>query len=142
LREQMAEHRNSPSCAACHTMMDGIGFAFEHFDGAGGYRKDDHGHPIDASGKVTVGSLVLDFQDSTDLVKQLAAAPEAHACFARQWLRYAIDRFELDADAAAVSYLTSTYEGSSLDTRDLVVKVTRTLPFSHRAPAQGEVLTP
>jgi len=143
LREQMADHRTKASCAACHTTMDALGFAFEHFDGAGNYRKDDNGHPIDASGKVTLdGPLVLEFQDSTDLAKALAATPAAHACFAKQWLRFAIDRFEQDADGAAVAYLVSSYEGSALDTRDLAVKVTRTLPFSHRAPAQGEVLTP
>ena len=52
MREQMAEHRNSPSCAACHTTMDALGFAFEHFDGAGNYRSDENGHAIDASGSV------------------------------------------------------------------------------------------
>jgi hypothetical protein len=82
------------------------------------------------------------FQDASDLAKALASSPAAHECFTRQWLRYAIDRFEQDADQAAVTYLASSYEASHLDTRDLIVRITRTLPFSHRAPAQGEVLTP
>jgi len=44
LREQMAEHRTNPTCAACHDSMDALGFAFEHFDGAGKFRDLD-GHP-------------------------------------------------------------------------------------------------
>jgi hypothetical protein len=142
VRQQMAMHRSTPSCAGCHTTMDSLGFAFEHFDGAGRYRSDEGGHPIDASASVTLDGALVTFRDATDLVKLLASSREAHDCFTRQWLRYAIDRFEQPADAAAVSYLASSYEASGLDTKDLVVRLTRTLPFSHRAPADGEVLAP
>ncbi len=142
VRQQMADHRSKPSCAACHQTMDLLGFAFEHFDGAGNYRNDDSGHPIDSSGSATLDGATVNFQDATALAKLLASSHEAHDCFTRQWLRYAIDRFEQTADTAAVGYLTTSYEGSGLDTRDLIVRITRTLPFSHRAPADGEVLTP
>jgi len=144
VRQQMAEHGSNPACAVCHTVMDGFGFAFEHFDGAGNYQKDDRGHVIDASGSVSIadGAMTLTFQDATGLAKALAALPSAHECFARQWLRYGIDRFEQTADAAAVAYLSKAYEGSKLDTRDLIVQITRTIPFSHRALAEGEVVSP
>jgi hypothetical protein len=142
VREQMAEHRSNPSCASCHTTMDALGFAFEHFDGAGNYRVDDRGNVIDASGTVTLDGKPVQFRDAADLVKALASSPAVHECFTRQWLRYAIDRFEQDADSSAVAYLASAYESAGLDTRDLIVKITRTLPFSHRAPAPDEVLSP
>jgi hypothetical protein len=143
LRQQMADHRTKPSCATCHTIMDALGFAFEHFDGAGNYRPNDQGHTIDASGSAMIdGAGTISFQDASGLAKALADSPAAHECFTRQWLRYAIDRFEQDADVGAVAYLASSYENSHLDTRDLIMKITRTVPFSHRAPAQGEVLTP
>ncbi len=143
IRQQMADHRTDPSCAGCHTVMDGLGFAFEHFDGAGNYQANDRGHPIDSSGSVMIAGLpTLTFQDASGLANALASLPAAHECFVRQWLRYAINRFEQDADAPAVAHLASSYESSRLDTRNLIVEITRTLPFSHRAPAQGEVLTP
>ncbi len=143
IRQQMADHRTKPSCASCHTTMDALGFAFEHFDGAGNYRATDQGKPIDASGIVMLDDGTnFTFQDATDLAKAIAASPAAQQCFVRQWLRYAIDRFEQDADTAAVGYLTSSYASSGLDTRDLIVKITRSIPFSHRTPAPDEVLTP
>jgi hypothetical protein len=143
LREQMAQHRSVASCAVCHTSMDALGFAFEHFDGAGNYRVNDGGHPIDASGSVKLeDGTTIAFQDASGLAKGLAGSPVAQQCFVRQWLRYAIDRFEQDADAAAVTFLSNAYKSSGLDTRDLIVQVTKTLPFSHRALAQGEVISP
>jgi hypothetical protein len=122
--------------------MDAIGFAFEHFDGAGNYQKTDRGQTIDASGSVTLDGATVNFKDATELATALASSQQVHQCFTRQWLRYALDRFEQDADASATAGLESFYEKSGLNTRDLIVEITRTLPFSHRAPAAGEVLTP
>lgn len=142
LREQMAEHRTSPSCASCHTTMDALGFAFEHFDGAGKYRDLDGTQPIEANGTVSLASGTLTFKDAADLARQLATSPEAQHCFSRQWLRYALDRFEQDADAAASKFLEEGYASGGLDTRRLLVDITRTLPFSHRALTEGEVTAP
>jgi hypothetical protein len=141
-REQMAQHRADPACAPCHVTMDSLGFAFEHFDGAGRYRSDEGGLPIDASGSVNLDGADVTFADASELVANLATSAKVQQCFARQWLRYAIDRFEQDADAAAVDYLTTSFQESGLDATQLMVEITRTLPFSHRAPAAGEVLTP
>ena len=38
IREQLNKHRNTESCAGCHSKFDPIGFALENFDVAGGWR--------------------------------------------------------------------------------------------------------
>jgi len=38
IRAQLAKHRNTPACMACHTVIDPPGFALETFDVIGGYR--------------------------------------------------------------------------------------------------------
>jgi hypothetical protein len=38
IRQQLAKHRDNPSCAACHTKMDPPGFALESFDVMGAHR--------------------------------------------------------------------------------------------------------
>ncbi|HWZ92170.1 MAG TPA: DUF1592 domain-containing protein, partial [Polyangiaceae bacterium] len=141
-RQQMAAHRNNPACAACHTQMDALGFAFEHFDGAGKYRDLDGTNAIDASGSTTLDGKMVSFSNASELSTLLANSADAQHCFARQWLRYGIDRFEQDADAAASSYLETNYSKGGLDTRALIVSITRTLPFTHRAPSSGEVPVP
>jgi len=142
VREQMAEHRTNPTCAGCHVTMDALGFAFEHFDGAGKLRQLDGNQPIDPSGSITLDGAAVSFQGAAELSAFLASSAEAQHCFARQWLRYALDRFEQDADGAAAKFLEDDYAAQGLNTRSLLIALTRTLPFSHRAPAEGEVLTP
>ncbi len=38
MRERMEVHRINPACAACHRVMDPMGFALENFDGLGRWR--------------------------------------------------------------------------------------------------------
>src|SRR5207237_5229932 len=49
LRERMEAHRASPVCASCHSRMDPLGFALEHFDATGKWREDDGGAPINST---------------------------------------------------------------------------------------------
>ena len=49
LREKMEQHRSNPVCASCHTEMDRLGFAMEHFDAIGRWREADGGAAIDAT---------------------------------------------------------------------------------------------
>ena len=56
VRQRMEEHRKNPVCAACHKIMDPIGFSLENFDLIGRYRASDGGTPIDASGQLVDGT--------------------------------------------------------------------------------------
>ena len=59
IRERLARHRENPSCASCHAVMDPLGFALEHFDVIGGWRTiDESGQPVDASGTTASGATV------------------------------------------------------------------------------------
>ncbi len=40
IRAQLAKHRQSESCAACHRKIDPLGFALENFDVMGGWREN------------------------------------------------------------------------------------------------------
>jgi hypothetical protein len=56
IRQKMEEHRQNPVCAACHKIMDPIGFSLENFDLIGKYRTTDGGVKIDASGQLVDGT--------------------------------------------------------------------------------------
>lgn len=55
IREQLAKHRDQPSCAACHAHIDPAGFALESFDVIGGYREfyrtTGRGQPVTIDGR-------------------------------------------------------------------------------------------
>jgi len=56
LRQRLEQHRANPSCAACHAVMDPIGFSLEPFDLIGRQRETDEGVPVNAAGKLVDGT--------------------------------------------------------------------------------------
>jgi cytochrome c551/c552 len=56
VRQRMEQHRNNPVCAACHKIMDPIGFSLENFDLIGKWRNTEGGSQIDASGQLVDGT--------------------------------------------------------------------------------------
>ena len=90
IREQLAKHRDSETCASCHREIDPPGFALESFDVIGGFRENyrsnekganakrklhgqniwqyKEGLPVDSSGELADGRK---FQDIKDFKKLL-----------------------------------------------------------------------
>ncbi|MBO6938372.1 MAG: DUF1588 domain-containing protein [Deltaproteobacteria bacterium] len=79
-----------PPCVGCHATFDPFGFALEAYDSEGGFRSVDSGRPIDDGYPETcIGTTLLpEGSGAGALGSWLAAEPDAHACFARQWTRY------------------------------------------------------
>jgi hypothetical protein len=86
-RERYEKVHGVAACSPCHARIDGVGFGFENFDGAGVYRTQEIGKPIDASGKILdLGGITFDGPE--DLARKLAAAPEIGQCLAAQLTSY------------------------------------------------------
>ena len=90
VRQRMEEHRANAACAACHKVMDPIGFSLENFDGIGEWRTADQGAPIDASGVLADGTTI---NGASDLLQFLSARPEQFVrTMTRMLMTYALGR--------------------------------------------------
>jgi hypothetical protein len=56
VRARMEAHRKIPTCAACHKIMDPIGFSLENFDSIGRWRSMDGNSRIDAASQLVDGT--------------------------------------------------------------------------------------
>jgi hypothetical protein len=91
-RERYRQHREDPTCASCHALMDPIGFGLENFDELGRYRTHDDGRPdcpIDGRGELDAKTP---FTGARELAGLIAAAPEQLPCVAQHFLQFAIGR--------------------------------------------------
>jgi mono/diheme cytochrome c family protein len=92
VREMIAKHRASPTCAACHAVMDPLGLALENFDATGMWRDRDRyaGAAIDSSGLLPDGTPI---NGPDDLRKALLRHPEQFAqTFTEGLITYATGR--------------------------------------------------
>jgi len=127
----------SPTCAACHTTINGVGFAFENYDAVGQYRTDDQG-PVNASGTVPLNDKDFSFRNALEFAKAVSTSSDARTCFVTQFLEYSLRRPLLPNEAGSVDVMTEAFAKSGYDLRELLVATTKTLAFTHRQPLAGE----
>jgi hypothetical protein len=81
-------------CAACHDALDGVGFTFENFDGAGRFRTQELFRnqttptPIDASGKLVNTDVNRPLANQAELAEALASSAWVRECASIQTFRY------------------------------------------------------
>ena len=117
LRERVAEHLTNPSCAGCHVMTDGIGLAFENFDGIGVWRDTDHGAEIDATGDLDG----TPFPDADVLTGLIAAHEDFPGCVTRYVARYGTGSIEGRDQRALIDALAARFVAGDHRFRALLV---------------------
>jgi hypothetical protein len=104
-RDRLTAHRSNPTCAGCHKIMDPIGLGLETFDGAGQFRVDENGAPIDPSGEID-GSP---FRDAASLGKALHDDPATPACLVTDVYRYASGHDPLPGEKEWMGFLQKQF---------------------------------
>ncbi len=126
-RERYEAHSKQAVCAGCHALLDPMGFALENFDAVGLWRDQENGVTIDATG--SVGALPEPFDGPVELVRQIAASPKTHACFARNWQTYAYGREITVADKCSTDQLEEAFAATNHNVKQLLINLTQTDAF-------------
>ena len=129
-------------CAGCHELMNPLGYAFENFDPLGRWRPSEFGELIDPSGHIAGIPGDPTFNNATELANLLADSDEVRRCVATHWLRYALQRKEITADADALAEINQKFEDADYDIRELILAVALSPAFRSRTPSEGEELAP
>jgi hypothetical protein len=130
-RQRYALRTEVGVCATCHSLMNPIGYTMENFDPIGQVRTTDNGQPIDATGSVP--SLnITGLDGGASLGIALADRDELRLCFARKWLRFGLGRMESQTDVTSLRPLVDMARQQST-LKDMMVALSRTYAFSHRA---------
>lgn len=152
VREQLALHRDSATCSACHAAIDPPGFALESFDVIGGWRehyrsqeKGDrpnkmlhgrpiweykHGPPVDAGGTLADGRTFADIDEFKKLLltnrEQIARAVVAHL------LTYGTGAVPDFADRTSIEAILDRGRPRDLGLRTLIHEVVQSSLFRNK----------
>ena len=140
IRQQLDQHRNEESCAACHTKIDPAGFALENFDVMGGWRERyramgdgapekgfaksgqkfafHYALPVDASGELPDGRKFADIREFKRLL--LGDEKQIARNLARQLAVYATGAPVRFADRAQIDVILERANSSHYGVRSLV----------------------
>ncbi len=140
-KEQFEEIGANPACGGCHSLMNPIGFIFEHYDGIGQWRDEQNGQPIDAIGEVVATDDIDGTYDGAiELAGALADSAQVQECVASQWFRFAYNRTVTQDDSCSMEQLNDVFRSSGFDVKALLLELTQTNAFLYRRavePAAG-----
>lgn len=148
-RQRLKMHLASPTCAACHNLIDPIGFGFERFDAIGRYRpkqivtifptldelKTDKNlkprvHELNLDVGATVrGVANSDFASPKQLGRILASAQNCQRCVVKQLFRYAMGRPETQADQPWIDAAFDRFQSSRFNFQALIISIIKSKAF-------------
>ncbi|HWN37368.1 MAG TPA: DUF1588 domain-containing protein, partial [Gammaproteobacteria bacterium] len=133
MRERLKRHMADPSCAACHNLMDPLGFALENFDFIGQWRDAEGGTTVDAHGVFVDGSTL---EGPAGLRQVLLEHSELFVqTFAEKLLTYALGRSLEASDMPAVREIVRRAARDEYRMSALVLGVAQSVPMQMRSTA-------
>jgi hypothetical protein len=137
LRARLEQHRENPTCFACHGIMDPLGFALEGFNAVGQTRTidPDTRTPIDASGTLPDGTPV---SGATDLRDALTAHPDKFVqSLTENLLAFALGRSVDFRDMPTVRTIVRDAAREDYRFESLVLGIVSSDAFRRREPDSG-----
>jgi hypothetical protein len=138
----MEEHRNNAVCAACHSRMDPLGFALEHFDATGKWREKDEGAEINST--ISWSGMTVD-SPKAFRTALLSRKDEFIRTVTEKLLTYALGRGVDYADAPTVRQIARDLAQGGYHWSALVLGIVNSPPFQERRtplPAEKLAATP
>jgi len=139
IRERLNMHRANPVCASCHSGMDPLGFALEHYDAVGAWRQSADGVPVDASGKLPDGTA---FTGATELQAVLMKQSGKFVnCLTEKLLTYGLGRGLTSSDRTTVSRIEGKVSESGYKFSSLIYAIIDSPAFQMKRPPGGKSTT-
>lgn len=139
-RERYEAHTTVEECASCHSLIDPIGFSFEHFDAVGRWRAMEGPHSIDTSGEI-IGTADTDavFDGLSEASTLLANSPDVESCYVRQWMRFGFGLEEQKDLRCEAERLSEAFVAGGAHLDDVLPALVASIHFGEREGDPAEL---
>lgn len=131
LKERMAQHRTDPACAACHQLMDPLGFGLENYDATGVWRTNDGFADVDSTGDLPDGRKFNGPKELRSIL--LERSDDFRRCFSERLLTYALGRGLEYFDECSVRDIVRQGQAGDDKISAYVLAIVKSAPFRQRA---------
>jgi hypothetical protein len=137
MRLRMTAHRNNPTCASCHRLMDPMGLSLESFDGSGAFRTTENGAVIDTTGDLNG----VTFSNALGLYRALHDDPKIPSCLVQRVVTYGMSRQNSVSEKSWITALNQSFVDSKYKLPDLFRKIATSPEFLRPSPESGRMTT-
>lgn len=131
-RERILLQTSTVTCRSCHELINPLGFALEHFDAAGRFRKQDQNKDVDASGFYVqqTGERAV-FNGAGELGAFLAGSEEVHDAFVEQLFQHVTKQPIQAYGSGAATELRELFVSSGFNIKTLLAGIATVAAFDH-----------
>jgi hypothetical protein len=130
VRQVFEKHRESASCAACHDLIDPIGFGLDNYDLAGRWRTHENGNVVNAKGTLPSGES---FNGPKELKKMLMSRKDEFIRhLSTKLLGYALGRSLMHEDAGTIERTLSRVKSENYSAQALIKAIVLSTPFRNQ----------
>ncbi|MCU0757719.1 MAG: DUF1592 domain-containing protein [Steroidobacteraceae bacterium] len=132
-RERLTIHNTEKTCASCHALVDPIGLALEHFDGAAQFRTIENDALIDTRGDLDG----VKFEDAAGLGEALAKSPAVTNCLVNRAFAYSRGRAAGKGDNDLLQWLHERFAADGYRLRGLLESIATSEAFFAVSPPKA-----
>ncbi len=137
-RQRFVAHATDASCAACHTLLDPLGYTFGDYDTVGRHRPGnmENNQSVDASGALNVAAgdsgSAVSLSGLSDLITTLSTSQQVGDCMTRHMAMYAFGSVSWSQDACTYNAAATTARSSNYNLQSTWTAITQTPSFTTR----------
>lgn len=132
-RAHFEDHMSNAVCAACHKLMDPIGFTFEHYDAFGRWRDQENGVAVNVKGTIygtKQGDVPVD--GVAGLTSHLATSDATNSCLVRYWSYYAYGSASWSGDACTYDAISTEAARDQFKLKSVLMGIVHAPRFTRR----------
>ncbi|MCA9709511.1 MAG: DUF1592 domain-containing protein [Myxococcales bacterium] len=132
VRQATDARTSDGQCFGCHSLINPVGYAYEHYDAIGRWQDDEvvSGLPVDSSGNLVGTDVDGPVADALELSSRLAGSAQVRGCFATRWFEEAVGGALGELDGCAQDRIVETFTADG-DLRELVTAIALSDSFRH-----------
>lgn len=123
-RQRVTMQTKPTNCMTCHSIINPLGFALEHYDAVGRYREKEHSKPVDSTGSYqTLKGEEVRFDGARELAEFVVTSEEAHAAFTEQLFHHLVQQPARAYGQDTIDQLRDAFAADQFNIRNLAVNI-------------------
>jgi len=127
-RDKLESAVSPASCSSCHSLLDPVGDALEHFDALGNYRDTDAGVAVNSADSISQ-PMQVSFNSFDDLAPALAVSCPVAQCFTQALMTDAFAKSKLTFTEADTNQVADAFADGDFAIRELVKAIVSSPSF-------------
>jgi hypothetical protein len=124
MREKITQLTRDSNCMSCHSVINPLGFALEHYDALGRWRTVERDRPVDTKSQYTTeNGETIEVDSARDIAELALSSESAHRAFIVQLAQHVTKQNPGVYGPSVVEQLRSDFEVDGFHVQKLIVRI-------------------